>query len=312
LFSINRPGLTLFAFASLAAAQGQLWEPGKVVSVEQVSTPAKAPDPSCKSVPRGTTPPVQCRPANLRAEQFWRVTVDVGNKRFVVRPYREPKSLDALSEAAPVYVDPNLTQASPVQVAILSKKSVRIRTDQGPGLLAIVDSQELLSKAEIPVKAEPAPQPRSSTPAPSAASTPVASIKQAILEKVVLLENSDFLDMEVQEFKTQDIGDGAALYSFSGESSATRLSSNPPVFLLLADNEAAMAETVELVRLQVSKGTRQLAYSVAKRRSASSLPVVVTQVSGTVRKISMKDPLPSGSYVVLLADSHRGFLFDVR
>ena len=289
---IGKFSFVLFAVASLcAAADTLLWEPAKVAAIEQVSTPAKEPDPSCRSVPRGATPPPRCRPSNLRAEQFWRVTVDVGNKRFVVRPYRAQNLLDALNQDAPDYVDPHLTAASSIEVAVVSNKTIRLRTDQGSGIPALVDSQELLSSPQVPLKTESIPR--------SAA-------------RVVLLENGDFRDLEVQDFKSQDIGDGAAIFSFSGAASPVRVGSNKPVFLVLVDSEAAMPANVELSRLQVAQGTRQLAYSLAKNRSASSLPIAVTQVSATTRKLSVTEPLPPGEYVVLLENSHRGFLFSVR
>jgi len=307
LFSINRFSLILLSSASLWAADGPLWEPGKVVAVEQVSSPAKTPDPSCRAIPKGATPPPSCRPANLRAEEFWRVTVEVGNRRFVARPYRAPSLLDSLNPDGTVYVDPNLTAASSVEVAVISSKTIRLRTDQGQGVPAIVDSQELLSSpAVLPTKPElPAPpRPNTSTPVASASSKPTA--------KVVLLKDGDFLDLEVQEAKSQDLGDGAALYSFTGDSSPTRLASSTPVFLVLAETEAAMEGTVELSRLQVAKGTRQIAYSLTKRHSASSQPISVTRVSATVRRVSVSEPLAPGEYVVLLENSSRGFLFGVR
>jgi hypothetical protein len=315
LFSIHRFGAFLLPFAGLlTAADTPLWEPGKVVAVEQVSTPAKEPAPDCRSVPKGTTPPPHCRPAYLRAQQFWRVTVDVGNKRFVVRPYRAPKLLNALSDAGADWVDPNLTTASPVEVAVLSNKAVRLRADQGPGMPAIVDSQQLLAgeAAAPPPRPKAAASvaiasPRSSSPRASA--PPVLSA--SLSGKIVLLENSDFRDLEVQQFKSQDIGDGAVIYSFAGDSSEIRIGSNPPVFLVLGDSEAAMVNP-ELSRLQVAKGARQMVYSAAKNHSASPVPIVVTPVSGTVRKVTSKEPLPPGEYVLLPENSTRGFLFEVR
>jgi len=151
---INRFSVALVLFAALlAAADTLLWEPGKVIAVEQVSTPAKEPDPSCRSVPKGVVPPAQCRPANLRAEQFWRVTVEAGNKRFVVRPYRAQGLLTSLNPSETVYVDPHLTTASIIEVAVASNKAVRLRTDQGQGIPAMVDSQELVSKSPQKVEA---------------------------------------------------------------------------------------------------------------------------------------------------------------
>jgi len=146
-----RPLLILFFVATLlVAADTPLWEPGKVVAVEQVSTPAKEPDPSCRAVPKGATPPPQCRPSNLRAQQFWRVTVEAGNKRFVVRPYRAQNLLSSLNQAETDYVDPHVTAGSAIEVAVVSSKAVRLRTDQSQGMLAMIDSQELLSKP-VPV-----------------------------------------------------------------------------------------------------------------------------------------------------------------
>ena len=310
MISIHRFAAILLSFASVgAAADNLLWEPAKVVAVEQVSSPARTPDPSCQAVPKGATPPARCRPSNLRAEQFWRVTVDVGNKRFVVRPYRAPNLLEALNQGGTDYVDPNLTVNSSIEVAVVSSKAIRLRTDRGQGIPAMVDSQELRSSPEAPPeatrKAELAPPPRPQVPAPVASAFPVASTS-----RVVLLENSDFSDLEVQEFKSQDIGDGAVLYSFTGDTSPARIGSNPPVLLVLS--EGARAENPELSRLQAGQGTRQLAYSVTRKHSASSLPMIVTQVSATVRKVSIKEPLPPGEYVVLLENSNRGFLFSVR
>lgn len=307
LFLPRRLGLILLFATSWVAAQGPLWESGKVIAVEQVSTPAKTPDASCRAVPKGGTYPAQCRPAYLRAEQFWRVTVEVSNKRFIVRPYRAPKFLDSLSDAPPAYVDPNLTANAPVQVAIVSNKSVRFRTDQGQGTLALIESQELLSSAAI-AKVEAAPK---SEVEPAPALRPTAIALRTSSFKVVLLENGDFVELETQAFKSQDIGDGAALYSFTGESSPSRIASNMPIFLVLAENDGTANGNVELSRLQAGKGTRQLAYTVTKSRSASSIPIDVSQVSSTVRKLNVKEPLRPGEYVVLLHSSNRGFLFRV-
>jgi len=282
----HRPSVLLLAFASLtASAQAPLWELGKVVAVEEVSVPAKAPDPSCLATPKGAAPPARCRASNLRAQQFWRVTVDVANRRFVVRPYRAANLLDALNQDGADYVDPKLTAGSAVEIAITSSKGVRLKIDRGQEMPAIVDSQQLLSKAEPP-------------PVTVAPVTPSDS-------KVVLLENSDFRDLEVQEFKAQDIGDGASLYSFSGVASPIRLASKSPVFVVLAG-----AGTVELSRVQAGKGTRELA--VTKSHSASFVPIVMTQVSSTLRKFTVKDPLAAGEYVILLANSNQGFLFSVH
>jgi hypothetical protein len=303
--AIHKFSCILIVASGLCTAADAIWESAKVVAVEQVSPPAKEPDASCRAVPKGATPPARCRPSALRAEQFWRVTVDVGNKRFVVRPYRTPTVLDALNQNGTDYVDPHVTPGLPIEAALTSNKTIRIRTDQGPGIAAMVDSQELLAKPEVTGKREgpprvdvpPPPRPQIAAPATSGA-------------KVVLLENNEFRDLEIQEFRSQSIGDGVVLYSFPGDASPVRAGSNTPVFLLLADSEAAPAGNLELARLQVGKGIRELAS--AKNRSASSVPITVTQVSATLRRITVKEALAQGEYVVLLENSNRGFLFAVR
>jgi len=298
---ISKLSFGLLLVASLASAADPIWEPAKVLSVEQVSTPAKEPDLSCRSLPKGSTPPARCRPSNLRAEHFWRITVEAGNKRFVVRPYRAAKLLDELNQDGLDYVDPQLTPGSPIEAAIVSTKAIRLRTNQGQGIPAIVDSQELLSTPQVVSRAE-APQPIRSTVTRLVASG----------SRVVLIENSDFVELEVQEARSQDIGDGAAVYSFTGDASPSRVASNRPVLLVLAESDAAATENVEASRLQVGEGTRQMAYSPTMRRSASSIRLSITQVSATVRKVNVLDPLPPGEYVVLLENSRRGFLFAVR
>lgn len=292
MVSIARFGVAVLAIAgACAAADTALWEPGKVVSIEQVSTPAKEPDSSCRSVPKGATPPPRCRPSYLKAEQYWVVTVDAGNKRFAVRPIQTPGALYLLSQGGNEYVDPRLPAPSSIEVAVISTKALRLRAPGGREIYAMVESQNLLS----------------APPSPAVATTPETSPS-----KVVLLENSDFRELEIQEAKSQDIGEGAVLYSFTGDSSTARVNSNKPVFLVLAESDAATGGNVELSRLQVSKGTRQVPYSSAKHRSASSIPVIVTQVSATLRKLTVGEPLPPGQYVVLLENSARGFLFEVR
>jgi len=194
-----------------------------------------------------------------------------------------------------------LTPGSPIEAAIVSAKVIRLRTNQSQGIPAIVDSQELLSTPQVASRADVTqlnrlPVTRSVAPG----------------SKVVLLENSDFVELEVQEARSQDIGDGAAVYSFPGDSSPARANSKTPVLLVLAESDSAAVGNVELSRLQVGKGTRQIAYSLTKNRSASSIPISITAVSATVRKISVREPLPVGEYVVLLENSNRGFLFTIR
>lgn len=296
---------------SLVLADSALWEPGKVVSIEQVSTPAKTPDADCRNVPRGGTPPEHCRPAYLRAEHFWRVTVEAGNKRYVVRPYRAPKLIDTLSQEGANYVDPKLTAGSAVEVAVYSSKIIRLRTDQGDGVPAAVDSQEIISGV-VASKAVPPQQEvamRVAAP-PIAAVAPARAVDPVQSDfKIVLFDSGDFIDLETQELKAQDIGDGAAIYSFAGDSSRARVSSNKPVFMILGGSDTS---NPELSRLQIGKGTRELVYSQIRKKSASALPVTVTKVSDTLRRVSVNEPLGPGEYVFVVPGSGRGFLFGLR
>jgi len=296
----------LFLAGSLFA-QTARWEAGKVVSVEQVSTPAKTPDPDCKTLPKGESLPARCSSAYLRAVQFWRVTVDVGNRRLVLLPYKPLRFIDSLNPNGPTYVDPKLTAGSLIEVAVYPNKSVRLRTDKGEGIPATVDSEDVVSSGGAITKAETPPPPArlAATAAPVALSAAPVALSPATA-KVVLLENGDFTDLESAEIKSQDIGDGAALYSFVGDSSTARIASNKPVFLVMGGND------VELARLQVGKANRQLLYSLTKKHSASPLPITVTQVSDTLRRVTMNEPLAPGQYVFVMQNSNRAFLFEAR
>ncbi|HEY4359996.1 MAG TPA: hypothetical protein VGN17_03465 [Bryobacteraceae bacterium] len=305
--SIHRSSAILLLLTSAyMAADSPLWEPGKVVSVEQVSTPAIEPDASCRSVPKGTALPSRCRPENLRARQFWRVVIEAGNKRLAVRPYRAQTMLDALNQAGTIYVDPKLAAGASVEVQLVSNKAIRFRTDRGDGTPAMVDTQELLPSAEAARKPEALTPPRPVMQAPVTA----ASVTGAA--KVVLLENGSFTDLEVQDLQSQQIGDGVVLYSFAGAASPTRSASPTPVFLILSEGDSAADGNFELARLQVAQATRQMAYSAAAKHSATSVPVLVTKVSATTRRVTVREPLPPGEYVVILDGSPAGFLFEVR
>jgi hypothetical protein len=89
------------------------------------------------------------------------------------------------------------------------------------------------------------------------------------------------------------------------------LASNHPVFLVLAEHEGAIG-SVELSRLQIAKGSRQMAYSALKSRSASSISINIADASPTVRKIKVNEPLAPGEYVLMIENSNHGFLFAVR
>ena len=227
--------------------------------------------------------------------------MDVGNKRFVVRPYRAAKLLDALNQDGTDYVDPHLTPGSPLEAAIVSTKSIRIRTDQGQGIPAIVDSQELRSAPEVAPRAD-VPQPVRQSVTPSVAPG----------SKVVLIENSDFVELEVQEARSQDIGDGAAVDSFTGTASPGPSRIKPARLSRARGKRFRSGGKCRTIASPSGQGTRQIAYSLTKNRSASSIPISITPVSATVRRINVRDPLPPGEYVVLLENSHRGFLFEVQ
>ena len=226
---------------------------------------------------------------------------DMGNKRFVVRPYRAPNLLDALNQDAPDYVDPQLTPASSLEAAVVSSKTIRLRTDQG-GDPAIVDSQELLSRPVPKLYVDP-PAPRS----------PQANVPVKSASKVVLLDNSDFVDLEVQE----DPVPGYWRWRRALFVHRRRFPRFEPVPTSPSSSCWPIARR-PCPRMSNSRacrsaeGSRQLAYSLAKKRSASSLPITMTQVSTTLRKLSVAEPLPPGEYVVLLDNSNRGFLFEVH
>jgi hypothetical protein len=179
---------------------------------------------------------------------------------------------------------------------------------------AAVDSQEIISGAVVSKPAPPQQEVVVRTPAPPIA--PVAPLTPARAAdpvpsefRIVLLDNGDFIDLETQELKAQDIGDGAALYSFAGDSSRARVSSNKPVFMILGGSDAT---NPELSRLQVGKGTRELVYSQIRKKSASALAITMTRVSDTLRRVTVNEALAPGEYVFIVPGSGRAFLFDLR
>jgi len=225
---------------------------------------------------------------------------------MVVRPYKQPP-LGILNDNGVTYFDPMLAAGATVEVAIIAKNAVRYRTDLGQGNTAQIDSQELLTGNAAPGKIP------LSLPPPKAVGNPTVELPAVSSGlKIVLLENSDFRDLEVQQVKAQDIGDGASLFSFSGDVSKTVAGSSRPVFLVLAGTESEAGSQIELARLQVSKGIRQVVYSAAGKKSASSVPVSVTRVSPTVLRLTVNQGLAAGEYAILPAGLNRAFLFEIK
>lgn len=97
-------------------------------------------------------------------------------------------------------------------------------------------------------------------------------------------------------------------FTVMGATSSARTPLAEPIFLL--QSEKLSPETLELYRLEVKNGRRELTIS-NKRRGARPLHLSVTKLDKALYRVEAADPLENGEYAVSPSGSNRVFCFQV-
>jgi hypothetical protein len=97
----------------------------------------------------------------------------------------------------------------------------------------------------------------------------------------------------------------------SGASSQARTPLSEPIFIMDARNISP--ERLELARLEVKGGNREVTFSGSGRRrgSARFLHLAVTPVGGHLYKIEVDEPLENGEYALSPSGDNRVFCFEI-
>jgi len=100
------------------------------------------------------------------------------------------------------------------------------------------------------------------------------------------------------------------VYTIPGASSPARTPLAEPIFLIQADQ--LLPERLELYKLDVKSGHREVVMSKSRRRgSARPLHLSVTKLDGKLYRVEVDDTLDDGEYSISPSDSNRVFCFEV-
>jgi len=100
------------------------------------------------------------------------------------------------------------------------------------------------------------------------------------------------------------------LYTIPGASSPARTPLAEPIFLM--QSEKIAADRIQLYRLEVKNGHREVTMSgKGKRGGARPLHLEVTRLGNGLYRIEADEPLEDGEYSLSPNDSNRVFCFEV-
>jgi hypothetical protein len=98
-------------------------------------------------------------------------------------------------------------------------------------------------------------------------------------------------------------------YTISGAGSPARTPLAEPIFIIQADKISP--DRLELYRLEVKSGHRELQMNRSKRRNNKALHLQVTRLDGSLYKVEAGEPLENGQYALSPNDSNKVFCFEV-
>ncbi len=123
-----------------------------------------------------------------------------------------------------------------------------------------------------------------------------------------LVQASTLVETEVQEAKEEGKKDETT-FVIPGANSPARTPLAEPIFLLLADR--IQPDRLELYKLEVKNGRREVTMTRKARRSARPLRIAVTPLGDRLYRIEADEYLEDGEYSISPSDSNRVFCFEI-
>ncbi len=100
-----------------------------------------------------------------------------------------------------------------------------------------------------------------------------------------------------------------ALYTISGASSPAKTPLAEPILIL--DAQKISPERLELYKLDVKGGNREVSIAFKPRRGAGKLFLTATKLNGKLYKIEVTQPLENGQYAISPSGGNEVFCFEV-
>lgn len=126
-----------------------------------------------------------------------------------------------------------------------------------------------------------------------------------------LLHADNLVETEVTEAREEKRGKDTTIYFVQGAASSARTPVAEPIFLFLS--ETITPEKVELYRMEVKDGRRQVVMSTKPKDSARPSRLMVTRLDEKLYRIEVNEGLglENGEYSLTPAGSNQVFLFSV-
>src|SRR5712691_5346130 len=126
---------------------------------------------------------------------------------------------------------------------------------------------------------------------------------------VYLVHADNLVPLEVAEAKQESKKDEVT-YTVSGASSPARTPLAEPIFLVQSDK--IQADHLELYRMEVKNGRREVSMSKSRRRGGPRpLRLSVSKLDGSLYRIEATEVLDNGEYSLSPNDSNAVFCFEV-
>ncbi len=124
-----------------------------------------------------------------------------------------------------------------------------------------------------------------------------------------LLHANNLVETEVGQAR-QESRKNESAFVISGASSPARTPLSEPVFIL--DARQISPERLELYRMEVKKGDREVSIASGRRRGANGpFHLIVTPLSNHLYRIEADEPLENGEYALSPSGDNRAFCFEI-
>lgn len=124
-----------------------------------------------------------------------------------------------------------------------------------------------------------------------------------------LLHGSTLVPTEGVEAKEEQGKKDESTYIIDGAASTAKTPMAEPIFLFESDK--INADRLELYRLEVKNGRREITISQKKRKGPRQFRITVNRVSDRLYRIEAGESLENGEYSLSPSDSNRAFCFEV-
>lgn len=123
-----------------------------------------------------------------------------------------------------------------------------------------------------------------------------------------LLHASKLVETEVVEAKEESKKDDIT-YVIAGAESSAKTPMAEPIFIF--ESEKIAPDKMELYKLEVRNGRREVTINQKKRRGPRPFRVLVTRLGDRLYRIEASETLENGQYSLSPSDSNKAFCFEV-